>query len=147
MSQLNVIKLDECWLYAGSITKTGYPIANEFINKKPVATYLHRLFYSIYNGPIPEGLVIDHLCRTRRCINPQHLEAVTVGVNTMRGMGFSGRNARKTKCKQGHPYTEENTIWRMNNNGNVGRRCRTCQRRWTRAWGAEKRRKRRLAIS
>ena len=64
---------------------------------------VHRLAYSMF-VPIPEGLVLDHLCRNRSCINPNHLEPVTVAENNLRGEGCMADYARRTHCPQGHAY-------------------------------------------
>ena len=69
----------------------------------------HRAYYERYVGPIPEGLVIDHLCRNRRCVNPTHLEPVTSAENNLRGLGPGAVNRRKKACHRGHAFTPENT--------------------------------------
>jgi hypothetical protein len=85
--------------------------------------YGHRRAYERAYGRIPDGLEIDHLCRNRACINPEHLEAVTHAENVRRAAVLV------TGCKQGHPFTPENTyLFR-----GKYRRCRTCKRRWDRA--------------
>lgn len=72
---------------------------------------------------MPKGWHVDHTCRKRACIRPDHLEAVTWKVNTLRGDGPTAQNARKTHCIHGHEYTASNTMERD------GRReCRTCKR-------------------
>lgn len=84
----------------------------------------HRLSYEINVSKIPEGLTIDHLCKNTYCINPMHLEAVTMKENTMRGRSFSSINAMKTKCSRGHSYDEENTYYYKD-----GRRdCKICMK-------------------
>lgn len=84
----------------------------------------HRVAYELERGPIPEGLVIDHLCRNPRCINPDHMEVVTHKENTLRGMSGHAVNARKTHCIRGHEFTEENT--HVDYRGY--RICRACKR-------------------
>lgn len=84
----------------------------------------HRVAYMLFRGAIPEGKQLDHLCRTRHCVNPDHLEAVTVKENLLRGESWSGVNHRKTHCKQGHEFSVENTAIRSGG----GRTCRTCKR-------------------
>lgn len=81
--------------------------------------YAHRWAYEHYVGPIPDGLHIDHLCRNRLCVNPEHLEPVTPAENVARSHG----NNRKTHCPQGHPYAGKNVrVYR-------GQRfCRECAR-------------------
>lgn len=91
----------------------------------------HRVVYEQVVGPIPDGLVLDHLCRVRCCCNPDHLEPVTHIENIMRGAGTGAANAVKTHCKNGHEFTVENTYERPTG----GRACRTCtnnnQRKYT----------------
>lgn len=64
----------------------------------------HRVSYEMTRGKILPGLTIDHLCRASLCVNPDHLEAVTMRTNLLRGNGWSGRHARKTHCPRGHSY-------------------------------------------
>ena len=82
----------------------------------------HRMIYAECFGPIERGLVIDHLCRNKRCVNPEHLEAVTQRVNVLRGTGPVAQRARKPHCKRGHEFTPENTLIRQGR----CRQCRTC---------------------
>ena len=84
----------------------------------------HRFAYETFVGPIPEGLTIDHLCRIRHCVNPEHLEAVTDRVNILRGEGISAQHARATHCPQGHPYDLINTYVAPDGD----RDCRDCRR-------------------
>ncbi|TDD77726.1 HNH endonuclease [Actinomadura rubrisoli] len=84
---------------------------------------VHRFVYESLVGPIPEGLVLDHLCRVRACCNPAHLEPVTDRVNILRGASITAANARKTHCDHGHEFTSQNTYRHR------GRRlCRACNR-------------------
>lgn len=80
------------------------------IGRKSWAT--HRLFYELCYGPVPEGLVLDHLCRNTICCNPTHLEAVTMGENTLRGNGPTAQNARKATCPRGHEYDSHDGVRR-----------------------------------
>jgi hypothetical protein len=67
----------------------------------------HQFSYLTFFGfnSIPEGMVLDHLCRVRHCVNPYHLEPVTRGVNTLRGETLPAVNLLKTHCPKGHPYS------------------------------------------
>jgi hypothetical protein len=84
----------------------------------------HRVAYELSEGPIPEGLVIDHLCRNRACVNPAHMEPVTNHENVMRGEGEAAKNKAKTHCPQGHEYSEDNTYRAARGD----RQCKTCRR-------------------
>jgi len=83
----------------------------------------HRWSYEYWNGKIPEKLQIDHLCRNRACVNPLHLEAVTLVENLRRGIQSTG-NPKKTHCKYGHPLSGRNLYVRSNGK----RYCKECQR-------------------
>lgn len=86
--------------------------------------YAHRVFYEMLVGPIAPGMTLDHLCRVPACINPEHLEQVTIGENVLRGNAVSGVNRRKVACPQGHQYDAENTY--TDKRGK--RHCRACCR-------------------
>lgn len=89
-----------CWQWTGAGSGAGYgSIPKSARRGTPLA---HRAVYAILVGPIPTGLTLDHLCRNRRCVNPEHLEAVDVRTNVLRGVGRSAENARRTKCIRGH---------------------------------------------
>ncbi|MFD9211610.1 HNH endonuclease signature motif containing protein [Streptomyces sp. NPDC059544] len=95
----------------------------------------HRFAYTALVGSIPEGLQLDHLCRQRACVAPDHLEPVTPRTNLLRGVGPSAVHAATTKCPQGHEYSDANTYrapsgWRQ---------CRTCHRARERARRAAQR--------
>lgn len=119
-----VNKTDGCWLWLGASTKEGY--GRTWINGKP--TLCHRYAYEQLRGPIPEGLTLDHLCRVRLCVNPDHLEPVTSRENTLRGDSWAGRNLRKTRCSQGHPLVEGNLYIHRSSTRRFWRDCLTCRR-------------------
>ena len=110
-----------CWLWTGAIGKGGY--GNFWDGERYLNA--HRWAFEDANGPVPEGLVIDHLCRTRACVNPIHMEVVSCGENIRRGVGFAAKNAVATHCPAGHPYDEANTYVRPDGKG---RGCMTCRK-------------------
>ena len=112
-----------CWLFQGTVDELGYGRIQ--IDKRRYKA--HRLSYELMVTDIPEGLVIDHLCRTRSCINPYHMEPVPQSVNATRGN--KARSKDRTHCKHGHELTDENTY----NMGNL-RRCKTCLARNGAKW-------------
>jgi hypothetical protein len=103
-----------CWLWTGRVNNNGYGVIS--ISSKE--NYTHRVSYTELKGPIPIGLFLDHLCRTPRCCNPDHLEPVTHKENMARGI-----TANKTHCVNGHPFTPENTYFRPDNGT---RQCKAC---------------------
>jgi hypothetical protein len=115
-----------CWVWTGAHSKGGYGQIRGV--NGTVTLYTHRWSYEHHKGPIPDGLHLDHLCRNRSCCNPDHLDAVTNGENTRRGVGAAAQHARQTHCKNGHLFDAENTI----PSGDKGRRCRTCYNEWQR---------------
>lgn len=109
-----------CMLFTGTLDRDGYGRL-QVNGRRWVA---HRAAYELAHGPIPDGLTLDHLCRVRNCVNPAHLEPVTLRENVLRGEGQSARNAVATHCHQGHPFDEANTYRRPGG----GRTCRACKR-------------------
>lgn len=97
-----VDKAGECWLWTGSLHSLGY--ARLGVDGERV--YVHRYSYELANGAIPDGLTIDHLCRVRHCVNPDHLEAVTLAENLRRSPTQpTSVNGRKRRCKRGHEFS------------------------------------------
>lgn len=115
-----VAKTDACWLWTAAKDQYGYGL---FSSTSKMGA--HRWAYERLVGPIPKGLVIDHLCRTRACVNPAHMEAVTNKENILRGESLSAQRGRQTHCKYGHEFTPENTYVRPGGH----RDCRVCLRR------------------
>ena len=131
-----------CWLWAGHVNQNGYgttaikePALNRWITR-----YAHRVMYQLIAGPIPAGLDLDHLCRVRCCVNPEHLEPVTRRENVLRGdaPALAALLSRpKTHCMRGHQFTADNIY----TSPDGGRKCRRCSREQQRAWKAEARAK------
>lgn len=96
---------DNCWVWQGYLSSTGYGRYWEKSEKKEYQA--HRLVYTLLVGPIPTGLVLDHLCRVHNCVNPAHLEPVSPEVNTARGLfkkvstrGIKHTHTRSARRKQ-----------------------------------------------
>jgi hypothetical protein len=125
-----------CHEWGGSTTWGGYGM----IGDSGRVVLAHRAAWQLVNGKIQHGLTLDHLCRNRSCVNPDHLEAVTQQTNVLRGDGIAAKNAQKTHCKHGHEFTAENTyLFR-------GRRtCKECNRGYTRDYQRRKRATRKRA--
>lgn len=111
-----------CWLWLGNCSYQGYGSFSSGGKNRPA----HRWSYERFVGLIPAGLVIDHLCRVRCCVNPDHLEPVSNRENILRGYGAPALNATKTHCIHGHEFTPENTRIDIRNGAVYGRGCLTC---------------------
>jgi hypothetical protein len=120
-----VQKTDTCWHWTGKLVHGGAKGGYGALSVRNRNILAHRYAYELLVGPIPAGLVIDHLCRNTGCVNPEHLEPVTIGENVLRGTSYYAVNARKTHCLRGHEYTPENTLRTGKNK--TGRECRTCR--------------------
>jgi len=116
----HVLKTETCWEWSGG-TNNGY---GRFHHTSIGSVYAHRLAYEMVRGPIPDGLSIDHLCRNTRCVNPDHLEAVPIKENILRGTSPSAQHAIKTHCVAGHLFDDENTY----RPARGGRECKACRK-------------------
>lgn len=125
-----------CWVWTASSQNGGYGRIGLGTREQGVAL-AYRVSYQLMVGDIPEGLVLDHLCRNRTCINPYHLEPVTQSENLRRGDNARvarERCAKITHCAQGHEFTPENTGIHIEGY----RFCRICSRNAQRAYRAKK---------
>lgn len=125
-----IVTASGCWIYTGPLNHGGYGVISigQRTDGRSIQRRAHRVAYEHLVGPIPDGLTLDHLCRTPACVNPSHLEPVTAAENIKRAA------ASITTCAQGHPYDASNTIRRRDGR----RRCRECNRVRVALWRAAK---------
>lgn len=116
-----------CWEWVGSKQKKGYGLFKQ--GKHGGTTLAHRISYEIFSGvKVPDNLTIDHLCRNRECVNPAHLEVVTLQEN-------QARRVLVTHCPRGHEYTDDNTyvytrknrIHKTTNKNLQDKTCKKCE--------------------
>lgn len=115
---------NNCWQWTASKSKSGYGFfqANKLMRA-------HRYSYLLHKGAIPSHLVIDHICRNRLCVNPQHLRLVTNRENLLCGDTLAAKNKAKTHCKKGHEFTDKNTnFYHSRGSQTLSRECRACKR-------------------
>lgn len=120
-SNIDVVDVDDCWVWKGATTVKEYGRLRVGGRKKLAYQYA----YELVCGPVPDGLELDHLCRNRACCNPFHLEPTTHQENVLRGVAGLTNNhqTKKTHCPSGHPYSDTNT---RKQDGQ--RRCIVCRR-------------------
>ena len=128
--------LGPCWIWVGYVSKRGYGR----VSWGNAQRYAHVIAYELLSGPVPDGKELDHLCRVRHCV--RHVEPVTHQQNTVRGIGPSAINAKKTHCFRGHPLTSENQFYWLSQKQRI---CKSCRKMaWTRANNKRTRRKHEL---
>jgi hypothetical protein len=117
-----------CWIWIGHVDRNGY--GRFALNGR--MRWAHICSYCLFVGDVPNGTELDHVCKTKRCVNPLHLEPVTHRVNMERAdRGATVIHRQKTHCPQGHPYSGDNLVtW-----GRY-RYCRICQTQYKRAYKA-----------
>ena len=114
-----------CWNWIGSLDPDGYGCF--WVDKKLIKA--HRFSLEFAKGKILPGLTIDHLCKNRRCVNPSHMQLVTLKDNILRGESPAAKAARRTCCSAGHEYVEGSFSLTTKRNGkSFPRRCKLCRR-------------------
>ena len=121
-SKVNLV--DSCWAWTDHLAY-GYGV----FSIRGTVWKAHRFSYLIFNGPLASNLELDHLCRNRACVNPDHLEQVTRRVNFERGIHPATTRIKKTHCSEGHALTGGN---RIDRGGSA--RCRVCFKSYQRSW-------------
>lgn len=126
-SQVQINYKTDCWEWTGYVdTRPGYlPYGRIKLSGNKTPQALHRIVWEYFNGPIPDGFVVDHICRNGKCCYPVHLRVITGSENSDGGFVKKFKNA--TQCKHGHPFNELNTIPRTLHGKVIGRYCRVCR--------------------
>lgn len=124
-----VAREGHCWVFLGGVNKDGYGL----IRRASFAGFVHRYIWTVMVGPIPEGLQVLHHCDNPCCVRPAHLWLGTQRQNihdmVRKGRDVFDHNSRKTHCKRGHLFDEENTRWQTATPSGVPwRRCRACEK-------------------
>lgn len=116
-------ELGRCWVWMGAKGGGPPPYGHFGLGPRRLGTMpAHRVAYELVVGRVPDGLVLDHQCRNRLCVNPDHLRPVTNRINVLIGEGASAINLQKTHCRKGHPLSGDNLKIEK-----LGRRCRQCK--------------------
>lgn len=116
-----------CWIWTDHLCRGDY--AQFYING--ALQMSHRVSYEIHIGPIPRNMEIDHICRVRCCVNPEHLRPLPHKDNVLCGSGLTAKHALKTHCINGHPFSGDNLQFKPNRNERV---CRQCNKDRALAW-------------
>jgi hypothetical protein len=127
-----VEKTEGCWEWTAATNGATRPYGVFWDGRRQVLA--HRFSFEMHRGPIPTGLVVDHLCRNTRCVRPDHLDAVPQAINLLRGDTVNARGAAKTHCPSGHAYDQSNTVVRRGK-----RECRACNSDRNRAYRRSRR--------
>lgn len=134
LSRIRINKENECWEWQGALDKNGYGHYSPRVYGKKSRYLAHRISYSIFVKQLTPGLLIDHICRNKKCVNPDHIREVTPQVNMIENSeSITYLNHIKTHCIRGHEFTPENTRIQTD-----GRYCRACGAWHTRNHRAKK---------
>lgn len=120
-----VNKGPSCWIWAGSVAPNGY--GKMSVRSNHTMT-VHRVSWVLAGRVLKSGMCLDHLCRNRLCVNPDHLELVTHRENVLRGVSSPAGNARKTMCSRGHSLVSGEHVKIDTSEGRTRRRCLLCRK-------------------
>lgn len=127
--RVRINPITKCWDWIGAIaneTGYGYLKCGSMTHGNMQNWLAHRFSYMMFKSYPVNGMEIDHLCKNRRCVNPEHLEEVDQKTNNLRSDSLSALNFRKTHCKNGHPFDDFFTYNRPDGNG---KDCKICRRK------------------
>lgn len=144
LQRVRVAEESGCWEWIGTLNADGYGkvvVGYKDEPRQPIKSFAHRVAFQAWRGPITQGLELDHLCRNRKCCNPEHLELVTRKENVRRGdlpRFMKEKAANQTHCYKGHELSGDNSVLQGPDKKN--RVCRTCraQRQRERYYKSEK---------
>jgi len=117
------VSINGCWLWSGTIDSYGYGV---FVTEKKNTFKAHRLSFALKRGYCSSELTIDHLCKNKKCVNPDHMELITNSENVTRGNGPFMINKRKTHCINGHPLSGDNLVTFESERKLGKRQCKIC---------------------
>lgn len=118
---------DGCWLWTAMVNSRGYAQIGVTLSPGVTVTrYAHRVAYEATHGPIPDGLVVDHICNVRRCVNPDHLQLLTSQENIDRSQHPMILRRLEDRCVRGHDLSDPAVVYIRPDNGR--RACRKCYR-------------------
>lgn len=123
-SKVKINSESGCWEWQGGVTGSGYG----YFWHKGRMQRAHRVVFMLNGYQLDDSKCLDHLCRNRRCVNPQHLEEVSFTENILRGESLFAKNAAKTHCHRGHEFTEANTYRYRGGKSRMCLRCRDLRR-------------------
>jgi hypothetical protein len=128
-----IITGSECWEWTKTFDGKGYGVIyDDSRPRRPMRA--HRYGYTLATGDLAVGMDIDHICRNKKCVNPEHLEAVTHKENVLRGLAPNILAHHQNVCKRGHEMNDQNTYYRRNGT----RQCRVCHRLEMRGYEARR---------